>query len=457
MATKQRKGEKKPLTALMLSGKTQRGAKDGKFYRLRDGVFVKLAGAPKFWDNEPNLIYLVGYYWVGNYNEIYYALQLQGNDDNAIKLIIDMYGITSSNYQSDKAQLFNETVKDHKRANDKSATQKRIEDKESYVRLAAYRELKERSGKKSIGTIVDSEGRPSTSGTERGARQYTMTLQQRVDKARMENKLVNVNKILEANAIDSQGRIQKAGMFPLKDMPVAGKERDYRHVPGLNITANNLAAYQRAADILGATPQMKDAIRAQFAGSGPILSPGMQQLVGRVPQFDPQTSFAPTFSQPVVTQPVTTLNQIRQIPPATLYTAAAQPAQFTPVQSQFAPMPAPILPRQPSPVRQTISPVAPRSPSRMSPQRMSPSRMSPSRVSPSNVTVPILPPASSSPPRSSVGASGLPQSSSPRVASPTVAPVRLSPRTSPRAMPTQTLGVLSSPGRSVLPMPSQLQ
>lgn len=485
MATKQKK-EKKPLTSITLSQKTAKANEQGKFYRLRDGAYVKLSGAPEFWKTNPDLIYLGGYYWVGDYPEIYYALQLHGFDNNAIQTELAKSAITGRNYQADKAQLFDLIVKDHERVKSKNAAQKRADDEAAYMRLAEYRALKKQLGSaKAVGVVVDSRGATVGTGAGRGARQYTTTLQQRVDEARSKGKVVNVNAIVQSGAIDTQGRLRKVSEFGLKT--VSGKERDYRHIPELAITASDPNALMRAADILGASQQVKDSIRGRL-GVGPIYSPAVQQLVGAVPpQFAPSTTVGPAFAQqPLPTQqPVSTISQMRQAPPASFMqsgqfqqfqptqfpTQFQQPAQFPTQFQQFQPVSAPqpvsVLPRQ-SPPRQFVSPVAPPTmvAAQSSPRAASPI-LPPARTSPVRVPSPGSSRLVGGIPAPTVVGAGLPSPgslrSSPRAASPlsssprsSVAPVRLSPRTSPlRTAPTQTLGPLSSPGR--LPMPSQLQ
>lgn len=62
-----------PLSAQQLAHKTQRAYNIGKFYRLRDGEYIPLSD--EYWRTDPDLIFLVGFYYAGNLPEIIEALE----------------------------------------------------------------------------------------------------------------------------------------------------------------------------------------------------------------------------------------------------------------------------------------------------------------------------------------------------------------------------------------------
>ena len=396
---------------------------------------IKISNAPQYWQKHPETIYLAGIHLAGSYQDLFQTITDLGYDANTVQNTIQAQGITAQNYQTDKAQLFNNAVAEQKAVpSDKAKTSaaKRAEDQIILNKIDSFTmhvKNVRASGNKLKGGAVKVAGGTTTTTGGRGQRAVAISLADRVAEAVAKGKVVNVSNISQPGMLMDGNMVLKKN-FKIVDAP-GPKSRKLRWVQGLNIASDNPVAYKQAATILG-RPDFATRYEQAY-GVQAVMSPALTATMGQAPtglgfapgmmsqQTFPQPAFSPMTQPTMMPQP----NMMTQPLPQPSLSPRSQPTLPQPLpQPSLSPRSQPTLPQplpQPSlsPRSQPTLPQPSLSP-RTSPlpapgQLPAPSR-SPTRV------VGGLPPVQGSPtgsPTRVVG--GLP----PVQGSPTV---RLSPR-----------------------------
>ena len=103
------------LSAAELAEGIKNASESGTFYYLRNNKYIPLTDMDMYWQFFPDLIFLVGFYFAGNQQELIDALGILGYSPDQIYYYLNAQGITLYNYRTEKRQLYQAVIENFSR------------------------------------------------------------------------------------------------------------------------------------------------------------------------------------------------------------------------------------------------------------------------------------------------------------------------------------------------------
>lgn len=240
-----------------------RAEKIGQFIKAVGSGFLRLSGAPRFWEKNPNQIYNLNYRLTGTLEDIRAVLKEANIPDDAIEESFRTSNITKNNYTTTMKSAFEKEIADAEFAQKRKAAESEtpeltLDDLEDILR----------------GTLQIT---PGAIGLGKTTRRATKTTSPRTSgrgpkSALLErlNSLPQTGFVLDVSSIAPDG----TGIKKMKEPTKGGKSKKVG-VEGLKIVSNNYRAYNQAIELLGPdySDYSRDYASRYGTGSEAVLPP----------------------------------------------------------------------------------------------------------------------------------------------------------------------------------------